>query len=200
MAKPLPCHQSLELTEAPLEAPVSLTEAKAHMRVDLASEDWLINDLILAATAMVDGQGMLGKALITQKWRQWVQQSPGEVRLIIGPVQVLNAVKYYDTEGVLQTDTLENYEVIGTPLATYLRPKSGFSWPQTQVRSDAIAIEYTSGYGDTAADVPAPIRQAIKMLVSHWYETRSDAVERGLENVPYGFESILNLYRGAWYG
>lgn len=200
MPPPLKCHQMLELVDAPATTPISVADAKAHMRVDLTAEDGLIGDLVDAATVAVDAVGMLGKAMITQKWRQWVGQSPGDVRLIIGPVQAVTDVKYYDLDGVLQTDTLTNYETLGTSLATYVRPKSGFSWPATQVRADAIAIEYEAGYGDAPSDVPAPIRQALKMLVSHWYESRADAGEKRMENVPYGFESMLNLYRGAWYG
>ena len=30
----------------------------------------------------------------------------------------------------------------------------------------------TVGYGDAAGDVPEPLRQAIRLLVAHWYENR----------------------------
>lgn len=200
MPKPLSCHQSLKLVSAPAVAPISTADAKAHMRVDLSDDDALIGGLVAAAVELTDATGILGKAMVTQKWRQWIGNSPSEVRLIIGPVQGVTAVKYYDLDGVLQTDTLSNYEVIGTAEASYVRPKAGFSWPAAMIRPDAIAIEYESGYGDAADDVPEPIRLALKMLVAHWYENRATAAEKSFEGLPFGFEAILGQYRGAFYG
>jgi uncharacterized phiE125 gp8 family phage protein len=35
-----------------------------------------------------------------------------------------------------------------------------------------IELDIDAGYGDAATDVPEPLRQAIRVLVSHWYENR----------------------------
>ena len=35
-----------------------------------------------------------------------------------------------------------------------------------------IELDVTAGYGDAAIDVPEPLRQAIRLLVAHWYENR----------------------------
>ena len=35
-----------------------------------------------------------------------------------------------------------------------------------------IEIDVEAGYGDAPADVPQPLRQAIELLVAHWYENR----------------------------
>ena len=34
-------------------------------------------------------------------------------------------------------------------------------------------IDFTAGYGSSGVDVPQPLRQAIRLLVTHWYEHRS---------------------------
>lgn len=200
MAAPLSCHHSLELVDAPLVEPITLAEAKAQMRVEHSDDDTLIERLIDVAINYTDVTGALGKAMITQKWGQWIAPNPSTVTLILGPVQAVTAVKYYDTDGTLQTDDYNNYQVFGTSTATTIEPKTGFNWPTTQDRPDAIKIEYEIGYGDTAADVPAVIKHAMLVLVAHWYENRENSQMDRLDNIPFGYEAMLNLERSCWYG
>lgn len=201
MVKPLACHDALVLLEAPAITPVTLTEVKDQLRIEHTDDDTLINRLINVAVSYTDVQGALGHAMISQKWGQWVDSTPpAAVKLILGPVLQVNAVKYYDTNGDLQTDTLTNYEVVGTSYATTVGPKENFSWPTTQDRSDAIRIEYTIGYGETAADVPETLRHALMMLIGHWYDNRETTMMDELSNVPYGFDALMDMHRRCWYG
>jgi len=202
MPKPLACHHALEIVDAPLVTPISLTEVKEQLRVESTDDDTMLTRLIDVAVAYTDVQGALGQAMISQKWAQWINSTPPQsVSLILGPVQGVTAVKYYDLDGTLQTDTLANYEVFGTQFATQISPKEGFSWPVAQDRQDAIKIEYEIGYGDAASDVPQTIRHALMLLVSHWYENREpELIGTISKELPFGFEPLLNMHRNAWYG
>ena len=77
---------------------------------------------------------------------------------------------------MLQTDTLLNYHVLGTSGRMLVSPKTGFNWPTTFQRDDAIKIEYVIGYGDAPTDIPETIRHALFMLVAHYYENRELSV------------------------
>lgn len=201
MVKPLSCHHSLEIVDAPLITPITLAEVKAQLRVEHDDDDAILTRLIDVAVAYTDVRGALGQAMITQKWAQWINANPPQnVSLILGPVQNVTAVKYYDTDGVLQTDDVNNYQVFGTDFATVISPKDSFTWPVSQQRSDAIKIEYEIGYGDEITNVPQTIRHALMLLIGHWYDNREQTGADELSNIPFGYEEMLNLHRNCWYG
>ncbi len=61
---------------------------------------------------------------------------------------------------------------------------------------NGIEIDIRAGYGVSSVDVPSPLRQAIMMLVAHWYEHRAAVGhDMAVETVPYGFEALIAPYR-----
>lgn len=192
---------ALELVTAPTTTPITAAEAKTQMRVEHSDDDTLIARLVDVAVAFCDAKGALGKAMITQTWAQWLAPNPSTVRLLLGPVQSVTAVKYYNASNVLTTDTLSNYDVLGTSTYTTVKPKTGYTWPTTYNRDDAIKIEYTVGYGDATTDVPQNVRHALMMLVAHWYENReNELIGVSSQTLPFGFEELLGQDRAHWYG
>lgn len=194
-------HQ-LELVTAPAVLPISLVEVKAQLRIEHADEDTYLNRLIDVGVDMVDAKGVLGQPMISQTWALWMPATPPyEVPLPLSPVQSVSAVKYYDANGDLQTDTLSNYDVFGRSMNKTIKPKTGFAWPVAQQRSDAINIEFVAGFGDAASDVPDTIRHAMLMLISFWYENRENELVGTIgKTLPFGFVDLLNIHRERWYG
>lgn len=69
---------SLILITAPTDMPVSVDEAKEHLRIDNGDDDLLLRTYLLAATAYVDGkEGLLQRALKPQTWELTMDQFPG---------------------------------------------------------------------------------------------------------------------------
>lgn len=181
------------------EAPVvTVADMKSHLRIDSDDEDTLIGEYITAATEMVDAEfGELGRALITQRWQLTMPKFPTDSHVVlpIPPVQQVFSVTYYDTDNVQQTFSTDAYRLTLNTDRAYIDLVAGYSWPATYDRDDAVAIQYDTGFGDAGTDVPYGIRQAVRMMVAHWYEHREAVTEAKLMETPMGIRSLLMKYR-----
>lgn len=174
---------------------VTLAEAKAHCRVDHDDEDTLITAFVKAATAHFDGySGVLGRALLTQTWQQDFGGFTDGMRLAVGDLISVSSVTYYDTDNTQQTLSANVYAAHSDGIGPFLALKNGQSWPSVYTRKDAVRVTWTAGYGSAAANVPTPIRQAILLLVGHWYENR-EAVGSDMKEVPMAVNSLVLPFR-----
>ena len=59
-----------------------------------------------------------------------------------------------------------------------------------------IELDVTVGFGDAAINVPEPLRQAIRLLVAHWYENRGlmADVDKGVV-LPSTVAALIAPYR-----
>lgn len=181
------------VTTQPALEPVTLEQAKLHLRVDWTDDDAQISDLITAARAWCE-QG-LRRALITQTLKATIQLPEpvqGKLSGVVGrvgwPIELPMTAA-----GTLQSVSLAEIE---TQIATfaslvatddYLVDESSepgriwlaaaaiamwsvsLNYPGSVPR---VRVTYVAGYGATAASVPYPIRQAILRGVGHLYENR----------------------------
>lgn len=161
-------------TAAPAATPVSLDEAKAHLRVDGSDEDALITGLINAATAHLDGwSGVLGRALVTQTWSQTYDAFTNPLRLPM-PAASVTSVTYVDADGVTATVASDQYVLRADALGSLVEPAHGATWPTPRSQSGAVAVVFTCG--TAAADVPAAIKAAILLMIGDLYASREAVV------------------------
>ena len=181
-------------TVAPASTPVTLAEAKSHLRELSDDFDTLITAQIEAATAHLDGYtGLLGRALVTQTWRQDFCSFGPRVRLPIGPAATITSVTYYDGENEQQTLETSVYGLFSDAIGPYLARKPDQAWPSVYNRDDAVSVTYVAGA--QAADVPAPIKAAILLLVGHFFENRSAVSPDNLNEVPMAVDALIAPYR-----
>jgi uncharacterized phiE125 gp8 family phage protein len=165
-----------KLVSVPLEEPVSLQTAKAQVRVDWDDEDDLITSYITAARQYCED--ICGRAFVSQVWDLWLPQWPAGDRLYLPypPVQNVVYVQYTDsTEATTIVDPTIYTTNTGGDLAEVVL-RFGQIWPVTVLSpSRPINVRFTCGYGDADA-VPATIKQAILLLMGHWYTNREAVV------------------------
>jgi uncharacterized phiE125 gp8 family phage protein len=181
-------------TVAPASLPVTLAEAKAHLRVDDDDDDALIDALIAAATGYLDGwSGVLGRCIVSQTWRQDLPEFPacGMIRLPFPDVASVT-VAYTDTTGAAQTLAAENYDLAQDERGSFLRVSDDGAWPGTKDIPDAVRVTMVAGY----STIPPSLKAAILLYIGLLYENR-EAVVVGMtvSELPLAFEALTAPYR-----
>ncbi len=189
---------SWQLVTGPTVEPLTTAEAKSHLRVDVTDDDTLIDALVKAARQRLEEE--TSRAFITQTWRLNLSSWPchGIIRLPRPPLATVVSVIYTDVDGVARTWAATNYHTLLTmePGAIVLPPLGG--WPGESLYTGLpIAVQYTCGYGATAASVPEPLRVALRMLLGHWYENREAVAVAAMQvlKLPMSVEWLLDPYR-----
>ena len=188
---------ALQLISAPAIEPVTLAEAKTHLRVDFADDDTYITSLIVAARERAEG--FLRRALITRTYDLYLDDFPaaGSIPLPKPPLQSVLSVKYIDANSVTRTLT-ENTDYIVDKISEpgWVVLPSGISWPTTKDIIAAVTIRFKAGYGDAAATVPGVFQIAMKQMILGWYDVREpygDATKNS--PLPAAAEALLWHWR-----
>jgi uncharacterized phiE125 gp8 family phage protein len=186
---------ALVLTAPPAAEPLTVAEAKAHLRIGHAEEDAMVASLI--TTSRLHVEAALGLALIDQDWSYTLDSWPdGHVLLLpLRPVRAVTGVRVTTSDGSIDTLPADRYLLDGAALPPRLHAMGG-AWPRPGRRALGIEVAFTAGFGATAASVPPPVRQALLMLVAHWYEHREPVLAEGAPaRVPDTVSALLLPYR-----
>ena len=184
---------------SPAVEPVTLAEAKAHLRVTHTDEDSLITSLIVAARNYVEG--LANRPLVNRTYTLKLDRFPGGYEIILpaGKVSAVSSITYVDTSGSTQTLSASAYTLEGQrlPGSIVIDPSTLSAWPATRYYAgiSSVTVSYTAGYGAAAANVPQALRQAVLMAVAYWYDiAKETGSEVNLAEVPHGVESLARLY------
>ncbi|MEM6397488.1 MAG: head-tail connector protein [Bacteroidota bacterium] len=159
----------------PAIEPISLAEAKNWLRVDNDADDSLIETMI--TSARMAAENYTNRKFITQTLKQDFQAGAVIVPLNAGPVQGDPILVIGSTDLEVDVD--------------YTFNESTYAFQLNQMTTAKLSLTYVVGYGDSADDVPAPIKQAILLTMGKFYENRSDQVHR----LPTAAQHLLNGYR-----
>jgi len=178
-------------TVAPATTPVTVAEAKAHLRVDTSDEDTLIGGLVASATSHLDGwSGVLGRAIVTQTWRQDFNDFSARMRLPLFPVASITSVVYLDANGASQTVSGADYALLVDDRGAFVRFIEDFNPPIVYDDGPAVSVTYVAGLA--VADVPPAIKHAILLLVGHWFANRETVVTGTIATaMPMAVDALL---------
>jgi uncharacterized phiE125 gp8 family phage protein len=178
---------------APTEEPVTLAEAKLHLRVEHDAEDMLITSLIV--TARQAAESRTGRALISQQWRLTRSHFEDCIDLPYPPLITIDAITYLDSDGTRQTLASSEYQAIIDTLIGRVQPAYGLSWPVVREMPGSIRVDFTAGYGTSASSVPQAIKSWMLMAIATWYAQREASTEKTLTELPRGFwHGLLDEY------
>lgn len=192
----------------PTVEPLSLTEAKLHLREDLSVQDTLITSLIVAARQYAELY--TGRAFVQRTLELTLSCFEHCIALPFPPLASISSVKYIDTNGALQMVSASDYQVDTYAEPGLLKPAYGVTgWPSVRSSDfNAVQVRYVAGYApvgsptDYASGVPEPVKQWMRVRIAQLYEHR-EAIVAGtiVAPLPRDFvDGLLDPYRVGLLG
>jgi hypothetical protein len=183
--------KSVVVTVSTDDPAVSLSDMKAHLRVDGSGDDALITGHIATATEAVKQYTRRGILTETFVFRaDGFADAGGDDRLmalgpgvhtvsrpyILGggewldlpfsPLQSVTSVVTYDRGNNAATFSASSYQLDLQSGRIFLN--EGETWPSDLRAQNAVEVTYVAGYG--SGGIPLPIVQAIKLAVEGMYD------------------------------
>jgi uncharacterized phiE125 gp8 family phage protein len=181
------------LLTPPEAEPLSVSDAKAYLRVETDDDDVLIASLIAAARSHVEAMGRC--ALLTQSWRLVLDGWPpdGRIKPKLAPLSAIAAARVYDEAGTAHTVDPESFVLDVAQSVIAVRP---CVMPQPGRVTAGIEIDVVAGFGDASSDVLPALMQALRMLVAHWYDNRGlIAIGASIAVMPPSVNALIASHR-----
>lgn len=199
-------YRSLTRQTQPAVEPVTLSEAKAHLRVDTTTDDAYIGSLITAAREWCEQY--LDRTLVHTQWVMRFDRFPPDgtqdIELPRPPMALAGtatavALTFTFENGTTSTYSTASYRVDRNGVPGTVKTLYGQTWPPHLQDDNAISVTWWGGYGSSGTSVPAAIRHAMLMLVGMWYERRMAADSMSGDEIPFGVKSLLDSQRWGSY-
>ncbi|BBE50822.1 hypothetical protein OYT1_ch1265 [Ferriphaselus amnicola] len=184
----------LQLVTPPALEPVTLSEARLHLRVDTADDDPLIGALISAAR--LHAEMLTARQFLPARWRLVLDRFTPMVLLNRSPVVSVVSVRYLDMGGLWQIMPATDYVVESSSEPARITPAFGKIWPPTLPQIGSVEILFDAGYAD-ATKVPDGIKRWMLLRVGSLYQHREEmsVLPAGrIDPLPF-VDSLLDPYR-----
>jgi len=193
-----------QLVTAPAIEPITLAQAKEHLRVDGSDEDSLIGLCITAARDRIENE--CRRAFIRQKWIAYITGDFAEGVTVELPRARLMAaetflLEYRNDAGTWTAWANTAQQPAREPALLWLTSyPSNIDTPRSP--HDAVwRASYWAGYGSLATDVPGPLRHAILLLTAHLFERREMVISGTIiSEIPKSLDWLIDSFRVPWEG
>lgn len=173
--------------------PLDLQSVKDYLKVpsSLSVDDNLITAMIKSVAAYFEKA--TGRDLINKTYKTYLDKFPSHnsldyysgvspllpkyndngIVLRRSKLQSITHIKYYK-DGVLTTWSAADYYFTDLPDYSAIYLVDNKSFPEVDVRKQAVVITFVAGYGTYSCDVPVDIQNALLQMISYLYENRGD--------------------------
>jgi uncharacterized phiE125 gp8 family phage protein len=195
-------YRSLVRSVQPATEPVTLSEAKAQCRVDISDDDAYLTALITCAREYLEE--MLDLSMITQTWQARYDVFPlWEIILPRPPMRpAAVTVTYRDEAGNDQTllSASNQFQVDSNIVPGRIYPLYNGVWPAVRGDENSVTVQWQAGYGAAGTAVPSILRQAMLILIAHWYEMRQPVFAGYSQVVPVPLTFQTLMAASGWGG
>lgn len=183
----------VDLVTPPAAEPITLAQAKAHLRVESDYDDTQISGLITASREAVEAYTR--RTLLHTVWEYRMDGCfPWEIRLPRGPLRTTTglAITYVDDAGDTQTLAADQYQVsLGN--VGVIRPAYGLTWPTTRSQMDAVAVQFTAGEA-SASLIPGALLTGLLMELGNRYAYRESVTVQVMDISALSARNLLTPF------
>jgi len=186
------------VTTPAVTEPLSLADAKEHLKVDTVDDDALITAQIVAARKWIEQY--CNRSLPSQTLTAYFDTAPysGLLMLPQSPCISVTSINYVDTDGNTQVWDSSKYDVDTSSVPARLCPAYGESWPSVRSQMNAVNVVYVAGQ----ASVEEDIIHALKLIVGSLYAARENDCPFQSYQPSFSVKALLAhhrvYYRGPW--
>lgn len=203
---------SAPITRAAKLDVLPILEVKEHIRIAHDFEDRMLEGFVATAYDFLAGpEGWLGNCcLLPESFVVYSSNLSSQIELPMRPVQSggVQTVEVIDDSGVYAAADPTRYRAIQGEYEPFASLTTYLGQPLREVTRagltgyDPLAyrINFVAGFGSTQDAIPEPIRQAMKMLVGHFYQNREQTfadvrISTVSREVEFGLRALAGRYR-----
>lgn len=196
-------YRSLKVQTPPVVEPVSVSDAKAHCRIDTNTDDDYVAALISAAREYVEAY--IDEALIDQQLVMRLDAFPAVIELPRPPMsqtadRTAVSVTYVTGEsGSTATLDTTQYRIDRDSRPGTIRTLYAGSWPSHLLDYGSVTVTWWAGRGTDGSKVSPRVKAAMLMLVGQWYERRMAADAASMSEMPFGVKALLDSVKWGSY-
>ena len=127
--------------------PLSLVEAKKHLRVDTSDDDAAVTAQLFAAVNSVESH--IWRKLIVATLQLTLRKFPvvnNRILLPVPPLVSVDSITYTDDDDTLQTLATSAYNVVSYEDPGSIEPVYGTNWPTIRSKPGGVTITFKAGY------------------------------------------------------
>lgn len=196
-------YRSLVRLMEPVVEPVSVYEAKQHLRIDqdFLDDDLYIQSLITASRHYVENY--VDRTILRTQLQMKLDYFPvWDLPLPRPPAMPDDVtIRYVSSDASLgyQYSTWTNFRTDRDATPAVLRPQWNGTWPSCRGAENDVIVTWWAGYGTAGDSVPVPARHAMLLTTAHWYRNREAVSETRLSPVPLAVEALLGTVNWGQY-
>jgi len=189
----------LETVSAPAVEPLTLAEARRHLRIEDGGDDVMLEGLISAARAQVEA--FTKTRLITQTVRFTLHRFPRRISIPVWPVQSISQIEYTAEDGTDTVLAASEYTLVKGRAPREIVPGYEKLWPDAREHYNAVRVDVVVGHGSTGDAIPPDLRVAMLLVLGAMYEHREDVVaDVSLKSLPGTAAAEAKMWPHVFYG
>jgi len=173
--------------------PITLDEAKDYLRVDFSNDNAYITSLISTSREMIEKD--TNTAIVNRSYTEYLDGFPADIIYlqVSGEIDGIPSINYMSQDSIThdKTLTLDTDFILGE-FRGRPRLQSITTWPTARELIGSVKIRYVI---EPQIDIPLPLKQAMYMLISHFYDNRSAVSFLRAEEMPLGYRNIIRQYK-----